>query len=865
MREKIVFAPGLKKHETLRSMALAGVNTIGMKIMSAPELARLALMRSGVAVTETVVGREDETALTAAAVMNVKYFERSSYADIGNISAAVCKLRNLADVPDEEKYICEKLPEGIFTEKNRALANVFVKYVSSLKENGFTDRLSLVRKAAEQAKKMDADIICLEEFPLSPLEKMLVEKLSGGSYRTVSITELYHAEKKVPETVTVKKCYGASNEVEYIIDSIYRGKSPDQCTVAVTDYSQYSQLFFDNVIEYNIPVTFGCGIPVSNSNPAVLLKLYNTWMTDGFFGAESLTKMLSDGSFDRSAMMAEFPEDTDVKWSRLVEILGKLRMSNDKNANAKKIAGFRTAVAEEGKILGSRYEDVIKEKEELIPFLEIAARELALPVEEFIAKYSNIRKGGNTFADTLVMKLDMSAVASLCSEIKTVRAAGQTVSDVINDLLKMNVCRQSSSKGCVHLTDINGAFSVMRNNLYIAGMSASNYPGSPTEDYLLLDDDFRLFGESAEKYTSVECIKRKIRIFRSLITFAASMNCEIGISYPGISVSELKRANASSVIYDLFRKMYGDGITWDEMNHKIETVEYFEPEVSLTREIGKAYNNGKMIDPDRPSAPVSSEKADPAYLLERTYSPSALEMFFKCPAKFMFRYVYGMDEPDETKNFDVISPIDKGILAHEMMEILADSPDISSEDFMQISGQLFDSFIGQNAVILADSVDDVRTDFIEMMENAYASDPHNKVIFSEEKIECVHESGIKIGGRPDRVEQTADGKYILVDYKTGQNLKHEKDDIESCLQVVLYAYILEKNGYKVKECQYRYINLDDLITCRYDDEMRSLLDAKMNDFKEHLSELRFEPAGSEDDCKYCGFKGICRSDIGGDE
>ena len=115
------------------------------------------------------------------------------------------------------------------------------------------------------------------------------------------------------------------------------------------------------------------------------------------------------------------------------------------------------------------------------------------------------------------------------------------------------------------------------------------------------------------------------------------------------------------------------------------------------------------------------------------------------------------------------------------------------------------------------------------------------------------------------MEQTNDGSYLLVDYKSGSKLKHEKDDIESCLQVVLYAYILEKNGYKVKECQYRYISLDDVITCRYDDEMRSLLAEKMNDFKDHLLNLRFEATGSEDVCKYCGFRSICKSDIGGDE
>ena len=44
-----------------------------------------------------------------------------------------------------------------------------------------------------------------------------------------------------------------------------------------------------------------------------------------------------------------------------------------------------------------------------------------------------------------------------------------------------------------------------------------------------------------------------------------------------------------------------------EKKHNLEAkilvkLEYFNPAVSLAREIGKAYNNGKVIDPDRPSA-----------------------------------------------------------------------------------------------------------------------------------------------------------------------------------------------------------------------------------------------------------------------
>ena len=48
MKEKIILAPGLNGNELMRSLALHGVNCIGMRICGAAELARLALMRSGI-------------------------------------------------------------------------------------------------------------------------------------------------------------------------------------------------------------------------------------------------------------------------------------------------------------------------------------------------------------------------------------------------------------------------------------------------------------------------------------------------------------------------------------------------------------------------------------------------------------------------------------------------------------------------------------------------------------------------------------------------------------------------------------------------------------------------------------------------
>ena len=75
----------------------------------------------------------------------------------------------------------------------------------------------------------------------------------------------------------------------------------DECTVAVTEPGTYSQLFFDYALIHNIPMTFGCGVPIINSNPAKLLALYSEWVDD-FFSAASLKQMLFSKVFDSTIL-----------------------------------------------------------------------------------------------------------------------------------------------------------------------------------------------------------------------------------------------------------------------------------------------------------------------------------------------------------------------------------------------------------------------------------------------------------------------------------------------------------------------------------------------------------------------------------
>ncbi len=861
MRERIVFAPGINGNELANSLAMHGINNINLRICNAGQLARMAFMRSGIHISEDFVDANEEDAIIAKAIEGESYFGNATYSDIQEITKAVRRMRFLVS-EDEEQALEAALGKGLFLEKNHALLSVYRKYMSILTAEKKVDAVALVRKAIAECNPLSADFFVLKECTLSPLEVKLVEKLSEGSYKSISICELYEVKEGKAQISGYKNCYGAPNEVETVLEQIYKDKSADQCTIAVTDATTYGQLFFDYALLYDLPVTFGTGIPIINSNPARLLSLYYAWMTSGFYGADAINDMLSNAAFDKPKLYEQFPErDEDFRWSVFYETLGSLRFTTNESVNKKRLKDFEKAIEEElsalGESDGKNYKTVLRKKL-CLPCLEIMAKELALPTEVFISKYSYIRRGTETSKDQLVMKLDMAARSTIYEELKVIRESGivQDTDSIILNILKSNVCVQRSEPGKLHVTSIDSAMTCIRKNLFIMGLSASKYPGSPRENYLLLDDDISHFGKAAEYLTSDERIKRKRTQLMTLARLAASLGTEAYVSYAGLNVSELKKDNASSMVFELFKESSGISATSKELENTVEKIGYFKPAISLTRLVGDAYNNGKALTRSKGEA---KDEGDTAWNLDKEYSPTALDTFFGCPRKFWLSYILGIPEPDETDPFEIISARANGTLAHELMEETGGS-DIGEDDFMKLSEEYFDRYIAENPPLIAENVDAVKEEFMDMMETAYEMDPHREVALQEEDIHCVHESGVKLHGFPDRVEKLEDGSCLIVDFKTGRSLSHKQDDIETCLQIVVYAYLMEQKGYKVSGGEYRYLRRGETVTCKYDDEMKEQLKERLEIFKEHMQSGEFPiPVidNEHDPCHFCKYGPIC--------
>lgn len=853
MKERIILAPGLYGSELTRNLVLHGVNTFNLRIFGTGEFARYVLMRSGVTINEAFIDSEETSAIVAEAIKDEKYFENSSYADIQAITAALRQMRSLTTDPDEGMAIAETMDKGIFKAKNHALVSVYSKYVAHLKDHNQIDSISLILKAIDNCQIIDAEFVILEEYPITPLERKLIENVSDGNYSVQTIGELFNATDNSIRLESIKNCYGVSNEVESIITDIYSGNQLDQCAVAVTDISTYGQLFFDYALLYNIPMTFGCGLPIINSNPARFLMLYNQW-TSGFFGAQALLRMIRSDCFNRAKLVDVLSEvDEDIDWKSFYKYLGDIKLTNDSVLNKDKLEDYKESIKEESEYIipgeSKEYNEFVR-KQKCIVLLDKMSEELALPIERFISKYAYIRQGNDKFSKQITSELDRAAISAIYEELKTVRESGMYLTDdIVQSILKRNVLNQSSKAGCIHITSIEKALCSIRENLYIAGLSSSKYPGSPRENHLLLDADIKLFGPDAEYLMSSSRIRRKRESLTKLVKLASDLGSKIYLSYSGLDVSELKHDNASSMIYKLYEEANGGTVFVTELEEKIIKVGYFEPKLSATRLIGDAYIDEDFIRTIDPEYTVPEAH----WNIDNEYSPTVIETFMGCPRAFMLNRVLGIPEPNDEEELEVISAIDTGLLAHSLMEQLANN-DMTLEDFMKMSREFFNRFIDEHPPIIPDKISHERDVFLEMMENAYETDPHRKVVLKEEDIHTMHPSGVKLHGFPDRVEELEDGSVLIVDYKTGRNVKHTENDFYSCLQVIIYAYLMESLGYKVSGCEYRYIRRGQTVTCKYDDEMRSRLNDCLELFKQMMLAGDF-PCGYA--CDYCKYEGIC--------
>lgn len=830
IKETIILAPRANKAELLKSLALYGKGSFGIRVFSsAYSLAEEMLLRKGIVETD-VFPFAEAGFLINSVIRKVDAFRHASFTDSVNMASSLDTLRNLI-TDDEESAFAKLINDSSFSQKNKSFLEVYELYREALK--GKKDRIDVIREALALEYDVDADFVSLEEFPLTPLEQHLLDRVSGAKSKTLELTELFEKEKKRFDNIHYIKAYGNSNEVENTLDYIFRNSIPlDRCVIALADYAKYGQLIYEYSQKYALDVSFAQGISISNSNPARLLKLYHQWDRSGYHGADSLMKMLYSSSCNLDKLVGKIGKEVDYSTLKhSINRAGQLKLDGDRKNNIRKVAEFIAVMTRDDRA----DRDV----------LMILAEELGQDVCTFLEKYSITGD-----------RRDEEALRIIANSIRMhlhYRPNGH-YGEIIGNILSANIGKSASREAALTVTDLKGAFSVCREHLFILGLSAGNFPGTVRENYLLLDDDVALF--SVNGPTSIKMLERKkIELFK-LLSLYSSLDAEIRLSYSCYDMTGLKTENASSVLFEIYKLQHVNASIreYEEELEENET-EYFSNQLSVSGEIGRATVEGKQLSP-LPQADIFAAAFDG----KRVFSPSALRNYFSCPKRFYLSSIMGVEEPDSENPLAVIDGRELGNLVHSVMEYKANK-DLSEIDFMDYGSRLFDDFLKGKNGPGKEAVESAKEEYRNIIRNGYISDPSNEVMAAEDRISVKHAaSGISIVGYPDRVEKDKDGQYLIADYKTKKRVDSTTDDADSFLQVFLYGYMIshkDVNPLPITSCEYRYLRYGASVMHPYNREVEIMLENRLLQLKESLDAGVYPCINDDNICKHCGYATIC--------
>ncbi|MBR2825961.1 MAG: PD-(D/E)XK nuclease family protein [Erysipelotrichaceae bacterium] len=836
MREKIILAPGANRTELIRSLALCGKGSFGVRIYnSAYSLAADMLLRKGI-VNDNVMTDREAVYLVFSCMKSVKAFDNSSFTDAINMAGSFSTLRKLITA-DEGAQMERLVRESDFAAKNRSFLEAFGEYRNSLA--GRKDSIDVIRQAVETVRDVDAEFISLSEFPLLPLERELINRLSGNSAREMSIRGLFGVEEKPYHDIRYIRAYGNSNEVENTLNYIFENEiNLDDCVIAVTDQNKYGQLMLEYSQKYDIDIAFAGGISINNSEPARLLRLYHQWDANGYHGVDALWDMLNSSCFDMEKLRERFSSEISRSVFRnTADRAGQLKFSPDLSENRKKAEQYMPLITEKDRIDAE--------------VLMVLAEELGRDVCSFLSEYSVIKNGSDEEA--------LRIITDMIGGYLKYNPSG-SYTDIIENILSSNVNRSVSREGSLTVTGIRGALSSCRRHLFVLGLSANNFPKAARENYLLLDEDLKLYG--ADVPDSASLTERKKQELHDLLSLYSSLNNDITLSYSCYDMAAIKEENASSVLFEIYQKQYpGNTIEDYERMLKESETSYLQNKLSLSKQVLSSLGSDQILK-GIPQGDVITVPYDGS----RTFSPSALEIFFSCRKRFYLSSILGIEEPDPDDPFTVIDARDMGTLVHSVMEYLADNPRVSEREFADHARQMFDEYLKTRTPINKEMTDSARTEFMDMAVKGFRNDPHNEVIAAEEKFSVMHwDSGIGIYGYPDRVEIDENGQYLIADYKTKRRYDHKPDDIDSCLQVVLYAYMMshrKENRLPISYCTYRYLRYNEPVNCRYDADMENQLKTKLLEVRDALDSGHFPCTDNDDDCRYCRFASVCGKNRG---
>lgn len=831
INEKILLVPHINGSELKWSLAICGEGCFNLRVCGPEQLAYLALQRIG-CIGMDYIGDDEELVFFKSVEHNhpkLKDYldEKFQNSVLEKLSDTIRNIRKLVPYGDKEKAKKE-LEEKLKTEQ-KILLLIYKHYIEKLHNR--LDSVLIIRKAIEKYGELnkrnnnpmkETQFAILKEFPLSPLERALLDEVSGGEefnnkkYEEIEMEKLLIVNDKktsMTEGKTVyKRFYSIEDEVRSILNDVYNNiQSVDQCVIAVTNPEDYVKEFLKYVNSKGISITFGCGIPIKYSNPGKLLELYRDCLL--VKNPKCIKEMLVNEVFCKNKLeeklKEKFSEKEKFSWDVFCSLLDGLVLTNDLEKSKNNLFKYKEAGKCEGKdnywncLMFLAEELALKNKSEL--------KDQKDQVVKFIKEYSVIRgteeqdktnkqnmNGINRFNKTLDKKA-LKIIEKIISMFKIVDR-GMVGKRTIRSALETHVNELPSEEGMLHVTNIRDAFFSHRKYLYVAGGHEDNFTGcldKPKKD--------KRKKVKQEKFENV--IDEELQRVISSFNFADYNLTNADHNLTNTGILDKNKAMCKKLI-DLHSKTrVVRWVSFYKQNKVVDGKIFFVPRDSNYEEIKgcRLAIDKKKLNPNN----KSYEILNPSYFNEKDSDKEIC---------LPMEIDVGLSKPTgiEDKKW--------GTLVHNLIEILAASRFVDSGKKDEMRNKLAKEITRHGGYLLggasAGEVENKLTEVAKNLQNTINQDSEwAKILSSDRNVKVYWEvpysfkvneedNIIRIwSGRIDLVYRAdKDNNWHIIDYKTD---KGETEDINNYYKNQLNAYkkhaeYITKKGFDARICHIKF-------------------------------------------------------------
>ena len=789
--EKIIFSNSFNQTEFLRTLAKHGINTFGLRLMSDVELCFYILEHQSKMPNGKFISSREEDYIYYSLGGN-------DYHDAQNLRIAIDSYRD--SVRGDILQSLDNNLSNNFPDKKKLIKDKYQEYEDYKATYKLYDKNDLINFIINNNITLDAEVIYYKEYGITKVfldllnnafPNKVIEKSILDDFPKVDKRIKDDLEKNKKKNIHFVKAYGKPCEADYVLSQVQKFHL-DECQIVLTS-SEDALEICKTADMLGIPYTTSLGRPVISTNAGVLLS-YLFKLEDGLYGVDAYRDLFNCSAFNKQKlinMIQAKPQYVDRYFSDFNKYVGWLRLGFD---NCKDPVDVK----------------LYDNDQVMADMLNTIRLSLAKGYSGFIKDFIKVLEPN-----------DEAIIANIESIEKAASDYNIDPNVVLKDLLNGHVNAKIAQSGQLFITSIDSAISSLRKHTFIVGLDSS-FPGGPKDNYLIFDDEFAKTG--SDFYNSKEIIKRKENILRALISACG----DVYLSYPYFELAALEDNNPSSVFFDLFN---GDIDNCPSYGFK-------DLKLVINKEVYEARLNNKFFV--NGNAPISVTY-DPKVLLKKTYYASGFKNYFDPKHKFSFLLsnILGISVDDEDDPYKLIASNSRGDILHSLMEKFEKSQTTLAE-FLNKASKDFDDFIRIKPAVIASNIAKEKADFLRLAANLFTDDPGNTFIAAEEPLNGDIEK-INFKGRFDRIEKDQFGQYILVDYKMGRSIEHKPDDPVTCVQGLIYSYLInnsqfyQNRGITISKIEFRYPDVRKTIPIRYNATTKAAMIALVKQFKADIN------------------------------